>query len=424
MEVDPDLEIAEITDRVSKMTDGGTGLFFEKVKGSKFPVAANVFGSARRMALALGIESLDELPSLMTGILDRRTQSPAPSPTTVPCPPCQVVVESAPDLSSLPLLRGWPNDGSTAGGRYLTLPLVITSDAESDELNCGVYRVEVLGPDRAVIGWHAGSDGERHFRQHEAAGRRMPVAIALGGPPALLLAASFSLPDLPDEFTFAGMLQNEPVEVASCLTSNLLVPASAELIIEGNIEPGETAQEGPFGNHTGFYVPHRQAPLFRVTTITRRLTPVIPVTVVGPPPQEDCWLAKAAERLMLPWLQRKFPEVVDLCFPLETIFHRAAIVSVDTSSNGDIPALLRQLREEGPLRRAKVIIVVNADDGADPSQAWWRAVNCCDWRRDLLVSADGSLLGIDATRKPEQGALLERREAVDLVTRRWREYGF
>jgi 4-hydroxy-3-polyprenylbenzoate decarboxylase len=251
----------------------------------------------------------------------------------------------------------------------------------------------------------------------------MPVAIALGGPPALLLAASFSLPDLPDEFTFGGMLQNEPIAVVRCLTSDLTVPAAAEVIIEGYLEPGETAREGPFGNHTGFYAPIRHSPLFRVTAMTRRRNPVIPVTVVGPPPQEDCWLAKAAERLMLPWLQRRFPEVVDLCFPLETIFHRAAIVSVDASRNGDVPALLRRLREKGPLRRAKVIVMVDADTGVDPSSVWWRAVNCCNWRRDLLVRDDGAFLDIDATLKAEQGPPLERRETADLVTRRWREYG-
>jgi 4-hydroxy-3-polyprenylbenzoate decarboxylase len=160
-----------------------------------------------------------------------------------------------------------------------------------------------------------------------------------------------------------------------------------------------------------------------VTTISRRQNPVIPVTVVGPPPQEDCWLAKAAERLILPWLQRRLPEVMDLCFPLETIFHRAAIVSVDTSRSGNVPALIRRLREEGPLRKAKVVIVVDADVSTDPSQAWWHAVNCCDWRRDMIVSDDGASLDIDATRKPEQGTPLERSEAADLVTKRWKEYG-
>jgi 4-hydroxy-3-polyprenylbenzoate decarboxylase len=359
----------------------------------------------------------------MAGILEELDRSPAPLPVTVAAPPCREVVEALPDLSSLPLLRGWTGDGGDAGGRYLTLPLVITADAITGELNCGIYRVEALGPDRAVLGWHEGSGGERHFRQYAGLGRRMPVAIALGGPPALLLAASFSLPGLPDEIRFAGMLRHEPVEVARCLTSDLLIPASAEVIIEGYVEPGETALEGPFGNHTGFHAPARLAPVLRVTTITRRQNPVIPATVVGPPPQEDCWLAKAAERLMLPWLQRRFPEVLDLRFPLETIFHRAAIVSIDTSRNGDVKALIRRLQEVGPLRRARVIVVVDADAGSDPSRAWWRAVNCCDWRRDLLVGDDGSLLGIDATRKPGQGATLERRGTVDLVTRRWQEYG-
>ena len=428
-EVDPDLEVAEITGRVSASPGGGSGLYFGNVRGSRFSLATNIFGSPGRMSLALGVESLDTLSSLMAEILTE-LENPVPggrfdrcAPRLTDRPSCREVVETTPDLAALPCLRGWPGDGTISGGGYLTLPLVITADPGTGETNCGIYRVQVIDAARAALGWHPGSGGERHYRQYEAAGTRMPVAIALGGPPELIFAASFFLPSLPDEFRFAGMLRNEPVEVAACLTSDLLVPATAELIIEGYLEPGETVTEGPFGNHTGFSAPARQAPLFHVTCITHREEPVIPATVVGPPPQEDCWLAKAAERLMLPWLQRRFPGVVDLCFPLETIFHRAAIVSVETSRSGDIPVLIRWLREAAPLQRAKVIVVVDADIGVDPARAWWRAVNCCDWRRDLLVSDDGCLLGIDATRKPAQGTALERRETVDLVTRRWREYG-
>lgn len=421
--VDPTLELAEITNRISAQPTGGTGLFFEKVTGSCFPVVTNIFGSASRMALALGVETLDDHSPLMARILDDDGYSPESSPVIISDPPCRKVVESAPDLKTLPLLRGWPDDGGAVGGRYLTLPLVITADPETGDLNCGIYRVEVVGHDRALLGWHTGSDGEQHYRQHQKSGTRMPVAIALGGPPALIFAASFSLPGLPDEYEFAGLLRGKPVAVARCLTSDLLAPASAEVVIEGYVEPGETDLEGPFGNHTGFFAPARQAPVLRVTTITRRVKPVIPMTVVGPPPQEDCWLAKAAERLMLPWLQRRFPELVDICLPLETIFHRAAIVSVAASRCSDVPTLIRRLREAGPLRRARIIIVVDADTGTDPATVWWRAINCCDWRRDLLASEDGALLDIDATRKAMQGEPLERRETAELVTRRWREYG-
>ncbi len=421
--VDPDREIAEITHRVCKSPHGGKAILFSSVQGSNFPLVTNIFGSPQRMALALGVDSLDDLVRLMAVHLERLEQYSPPPPALLSDPPCREVVESSPDLTALPLLRGWPGDGALSGGGYLTLPLVCTADAVTNIMNCGIYRVQVIASDRAVVGWHPASDGERHCRQYLESGRRMPVAIVLGGAPELLFAASFSLPGLPDEFSFAGMLRNEPVELTRCLTSDLLVPAFAEVVIEGYLEPGETVMEGPFGNHTGFYAPARFAPLLRVTALTRRRTPVIPATVVGPPPQEDCWLAKAAERLMLPWLQCRFPGIVALSMPLETIFHRAAIVGVDTALCGSVLELIRRLWEEGPLRRARVMIVVDADAGVDPAGAWWRALNSAQWERDLIFSHDGSLLGLDATRKPEQGCPLERSETKELVTRRWPEYG-
>jgi 4-hydroxy-3-polyprenylbenzoate decarboxylase len=421
--VDPDQEIAEITHRVSKSLHGGKGILFTSVRGSDFPLVTNIFGSPRRMALALGVDSLDDLSLLMAEILEKGAQYPAPPLMLVSDPPCREVVESSPDLLTLPLLCGWPGDGSVSGGGYLTLPLVCTADPVTGAMNCGIYRVQVIASDQAVVGWHPGSDGQRQYEQYQSLQRRMPVAIVLGGPPELLFAGSFSLPGLPDEFSFAGMLRNEPVEVTRCLTSNLLIPASAEVVIEGYLDPGETALEGPFGNHTGFYAPARSVPLFRVTALTRRRNPVIPATVVGPPPQEDCWLAKAAERLMLPWLQRCHPGIVDISMPLETIFHRGVLVSVESELCGSVPELIRRLWESGPLRRARIMIVVDADSGVDPAGAWWRMLNCCQWERDLLVSEDGSCLALDATRKPEQGSSLERGETVDLVSRRWKEYG-
>lgn len=427
VEVDPDREIAGITDRVCKSPGGGKALLFDTVRGSRFPLATNIFGSPGRMALALGVDTLDELALHMTGILERLERLPAPPPVTVTTPPCREIREDRPDLTALPLLRGWPGDGGNAGGGYLTLPLVCTVDPETGTPNCGIYRVQVVGPDRALLGWHPGSGGERHCEKYRKAGERMPVAIVLGGPPELIFAASVSLPGLPDEFRFAGLLRNEPVEVARCLTSELFVPASAEIVIEGYVEPGETVTEGPFGNHTGFYAPARQAPVCRISALTRRRNPVIPATVVGPPPQEDCWLARAGERLTLPWLRRRFPGIIDLVMPLETIFHRAAIVGVDSRQCGSVPDLIRRLWEVGPLRRARVVVVVDADAGVEPAGAWWRAVNCCDWRRDLVLGDDGALLGIDATRKPDdpRQPLEPARggEIESLITRRWREYG-
>ncbi len=425
--VDPDREIAEIIGRISGAPDGGKGILFTSVRGSCYPLAANIFGSPRRMALALGVDSLEALSPRMAEILNRLDNFPAPPPVMIAAPPCREVSDPSPDLTTLPLLRGWPGDGSCSGGGYLTLPLVCTADPLTGAMNCGIYRVQVIASDRALVGWRPGSDGQRHYRQFQKLQRRMPAAIVLGGPPELIFAASFSLPGLPDEFSFAGLLGSEPMEMATCLTSDLLVPAWAEVIIEGYLEPGEMAEEGPFGNHTGFYVPERQAPLFRVTALTRRLNPIIPATIVGPPPQEDCWLAKAAERLMLPWLQKRHPCIVDLFMPLETIFHRAAIVVVKSDQCRSVPELIRLLWGVGPLRRAKVIVVVDAHTPIVPAMAWWRSINCCDWGRDLIVSDDGLLLGIDATRKPDdpREPLEESRgeEISASVTQRWKEYG-
>ncbi len=422
-EVDPDREIAEITHRVCRNPHGGKGILFNAVRGSSFPLVTNIFGSPERMALALGITSLDALSPLMVEILDRLHHSPATPPLMAAFPPCREVIENSPDLTTLPLLRGWPEDGSVSGGGYLTLPVVCTADSVTGVMNCGIYRVQVVGSDQALLGWYPGSDGDRHYRGYQESGRRMPVAIVLGGPPELIFMASFSLPGLPDEFSFAGLLRDEPLEVTRCLTSNLLVPASAEMVIEGYLEPGEMAVEGPFGNHTGFHAPARPVPLLRVTALTRRHNPIIPATIVGPPPQEDCWLAKGAERLMLPWLQRRHSGIVDIAMPLETIFHRGTIVSVDSEKCGPVLELIRRLWESGPLRRAKVLIVVDVDKNMDPAGVWWRAMNCCDWRRDLIFGDDGTLLGIDATRKQEQGISLERGTTAELVTQRWQEYG-
>lgn len=422
-EVDPDLEIACVTDRQSKLPDG-KALFFSKVKDSRFPVATNLFGSPARMALALGVDDLGQL----TGIMERLLEDPeaAPAPVLVDDAPCREVIERAADLGSYPFLRSWPGEE----GRFITLPLVFTRDPETGAGNLGMYRMRIFDGRSLGVRWKAGSGGHGHYIKYREQGARMPVAIAVGADPALTLAASLPLPEPLDELSFAGCLAGRPVEVVRCLDSDLLVPAGAELVIEGYIEPEETRCEGPFGNHTGSYDPGEEVPLLRVTCITRRRDPVLQATVVGPPPMEDCFLGKAAERLLLPLLRRDCPEIVDILLPLEGIFHGCALIAVAKKAPGDGRRVLERLRAGGWLKRGKLLVVVDAAEGPlTLSQGFWRALNAAEFPRDLVVTPDGCL-GVDATRKlPEEGGaqgieLLQDESVRARVERRWREYGF
>ena len=423
-EVDPELEIARITDLQSKLPGGGKALLFNRVKGSPFPVATNLFGSPLRMAAALEVENLDALTARMERLL--LSPGEAPAPRLVQRAPCQEIVQRAPDLGSFPFLKSWPGDG----GRFITLPLVFTRDPESGLGNCGMYRVRIFDGTSAGIRWKPGSGGFGHHRKYQAAGVGMPVAIAVGADPFLTLAACLPLPDALDEISFAGFLRGEPVKMVRCLSSELLVPAHAEIVIEGHVEPGETRPEGRFGNHTGRYDAGEEVPVLRVSCITHRSDPICQATVVGPPPMEDCYLAQAAGRLLLPLSRRQCPEIVDITQPLEGIFHGCAIVAINKTMPGQGRRVLEVLRGSGWLSRGKLVVIVDA--GAEPltqAGAFWRALNEVRLPRDLTL--EEGFLGVDATLKfPEEGGAGEfeqlRQDASvsALVERRWREYGF
>lgn len=422
-EVDADLEIAAITARQSRLPAGGSGLLFRRVRGACCPLATNLFGSFRRMAAALGVESLDELAPLMERLL--ADPAAAPAARLVSDPPCHEVVRERPDLGRYPFLKSWPDDG----GRFVTLPLVFTMDPQTGATNCGMYRVRLFDDSSAGIRWKRGSGGFQHWCKYQSAGLPMPVAIAVGAGPALTLAASLPLPDPFDELSFAGFLNGTPVETARCLTSQLCVPAHAELIIEGHIEPGETRPEGRFGNHTGSYDQGAEVPLVRITRVTHRRDPICQATVVGPPPMEDCYLAKAAERLLLPLSRRNCPEIVDIAMPMEGIFHGCALVAIEKSLPGQGRRVLESLRADGWLKKGKLLVVVDAAESARTfSGAFWQALNAVRFPEDLLVE-DGCL-GIDATRKlPAEGGepfqeLKQDPAVTALVEQRWREYGF
>jgi 4-hydroxy-3-polyprenylbenzoate decarboxylase len=459
VEVDPCLEIAEITGRVCKAA--GKALLFDKVKGSAFPVATNLFGSARRLAEALGVDDFkvpgerlaELLAELPAGPLEKKLAAfpvlhsvAHLRPEIAAQAPCQQVVEDEPDLTRYPFLKGWPDDGLPHhGGRFITLPLVFTRDHETGLTNCGMYRVDLFDARRGGIHWYAGRGGEHHYRTYQACRERMPVAVALGGAPALLFAAMLPLPDGLDEMHFAGFLQGAPVEMVRCRTSELSVPAHAELIIEGYLEPGENELDGAFGNHTGFYAPPAEVPVLHVTCITRRRDCICPATVVGRPPMEDSHLARAMWRMLLPLVQLNAPGVVDINFPPEWIFHTSGVVSVKRTGPATGRETLAQLWQSAWLRAARLLVVVDADQNIDDlAGVAWRVINNVDWSRDLIVTPEvvkgvgaagfpwgGSRLGIDATRKDLTSsglpwpAEIRMDDAVKrLVDGRWKEYGF
>ncbi len=430
VEVDPVLEIAAITERVSKQA-GGKALLFEKVKGHQLPVLTNMFGSYRRVGWALWTDHLEALAQRIARDLEKSSgktaeerlkklvETSACLPRLVKQASCQELIEKqGADLSAIPALKAWPEDG----GRYLTLPMVFSREPVTGRMNCGMYRVQIIDGKTAAIHWGEQADGARHFRAWQARGKPMPVAIAIGGDPVLTYAAGVPLPGGIDEVSFAGYLRQMPVAMARCTTSDLEVPASSEIVIEGLVDLTETCIEGPFGNHTGYYVEAAPAPVFHVTAITRRRDALYPCTVVGRSPMEDCYLAKATERLFLPLLQLDFPAIRDLNFPMEGIFHGCALISLTEQAAGQGRPLIDQLWRQGLLKHSRLLVVFDADvDVQNPSETYWRAVNRMQADRDILI--DGARVGVDVTGRQDRQPVAADPETLQLLARRWSEYG-
>jgi 4-hydroxy-3-polyprenylbenzoate decarboxylase len=427
VEADPYLEIAAVTDRACKFPGGGPALYFERPKGFSPPVLTNLFGSPSRVALALGVGRLEELNGKLAGersgiesgldCLARRLTRPDLQARLAAEGPCREITRDGTSLDFLPALQAWPGDG----GRYLTLPLVFSRDPSSAAVNCGMYRLQVFAD--GTLGLHLSprADAARHLTARHARGEPLPVAVALGGPPALIFAAGLPLPAGVSETALAGLLLGEPLSTTPCRNSDLPVPSAAEVIIEGEIRPGETRLEGPFGNHTGRYVPAAPAALLRVTAVSQRRSPLYPATVVGPPPMEDCWLAKAAERLLLPLLRQDFPQVVDWDLPLETIFHGAALIAARVAP-GEGRELLQHLKDHPLLARSRLVVLFDAGvDIRDRAACYWRAVNRVDPINDL--EATGDRLLIDATDAEATAEVTADTETRRLVERRWNDYG-
>ena len=452
--VNPYLEISEITDRVVKA--GGPALLFTDVADSPYPVLTNQFGTERRMALAFGAKSLDEvaqrvrnavhlgIPSSTDGKIAKLFSLGSAAfaiPRTVTEGPCQEVVEHDVDLCALPVLTTWPLDG----GPFVTLPLVFTKDPETGTQNVGMYRVQRY--DRATTGMH----WQRHKqgRAHAAKwGRHVPVAVVIGADPAVTYAATAPLPPIVDEISLAGFLRGRQVRMVKCKTIDVKVPADAEFVLEGYVDNDDLRVEGPFGDHTGVYSLADYYPTFHVQCVTHRRNPIYAATVVGKPPMEDAWLGKATERLFLPLLQMVVPEIVDYNLPVEGGFHNLCIVAVKKSYPGQAKKVMNALWGLGHMMMlTRCLVIVDHDvDVHDPRAVTWFALNNVDPSRDLVVMpgpvddldhsgsylvALGHKLGIDATRKrADEGYvrawppdIVMDAATRDLVTQRWSEYG-
>ncbi|HAK59967.1 MAG TPA: menaquinone biosynthesis decarboxylase [Nitrospiraceae bacterium] len=465
-EVDAALEVAEITDRVSKQQGvENKALLFERVKGHSLPILTNAFGSHKRICLALEVESLDAIgnriresidPTILfpgpgAGIMDKIGMLPKLAelsnyfPKTVKKAPCQEVVFTGDqvDLSRLPVLTCWPGDG----GPFITLPMVCTVDPQTSITNVGMYRMQVFDGQTTGMHWHKHKDGARHYMHYEGAGKRMEIAVALGGDPSIIYSSTAPLPPAIGEYVFAGFLRNKALEVVQCKTVDIRVPAEAELVLEGYIDPGERRREGPFGDHTGYYSEPDEYPVFHLTAITHRKDAIYPATLVGKPPQEDEYLGKATERIFLPLLQMVAPDIIDMDMPVEGVFHNNVIVKIRKRYPGHGKKAIHTIWGTGMLMLSKFVIVCDEDVNIhDYSEVTWKVMNHVDPQRDVVIS-DGPLdildhscpqigfggkMGIDATRKgPGEGfhrpwpdEIKMDPKVQKMVEERWKEYGF
>ncbi|HUU15435.1 MAG TPA: menaquinone biosynthesis decarboxylase [Terriglobia bacterium] len=437
VEVDVDLEITEITDRVSKA--GGPALLFEKPCSAKdgasyaVPLLINSLGSRRRMELALEVESLEEVARRIEDLLEMKppegffdkvrllpklAELGSFAPKSIKSGRVKEVIEKEGfSLARFPIMKCWPQDG----GRFISFPMVVTRSPKTGRRNVGCYRMQVYDERTTGMHWQVHKGGAEHFRwlEREGKGRRMDVAVAIGADPVTMLAGVLPLPEDLDEFLFAGFLRQEPVELVKCETVDLEVPAHAEIVLEGYVDLDDIRVEGPFGDHTGYYSLEDKFPAFHITCITRRKDPIYVSTIVGAPPMEDYWMGYAIERLFLPLVRKQMPEVVDMHMPAEGIFHNLMIISIRKSYPGHARKVMNAIWGLPGAMFTKCIVVVDHDvDVHNLRAVTWKAFNHIDPERDIqfmLGPVDqlehasrlpnfGSKMGVDATRKwPSEG---------------------
>jgi len=436
-QVDVDLEITEITDRVSKA--GGPALLFEKPRSAKdgvthsMPLLINALGSKRRLELALEVNSVEDVARRIEdllemkppeGFMDKVRLLPKLSelssffPRVAKGGPAKDVIETDKlSLARLPIMKCWPQDG----GRFITFPMVVTRSPKTGRRNVGCYRMQVYDERTTGMHWQIHKGGAEHFRwlERQGKGRRMDVAVAIGADPATMLAGILPLPEDLDEFLFAGFLRKEPVELVKCETVDLEVPANAEIVLEGYVDLDDIRVEGPFGDHTGYYSLEDKFPAFHLTCITHRKDPIYISTLVGAPPMEDYWMGYAVERIFLPLVRKQLPEVVDMHMPAEGIFHNLLIVSIRKSYPGHARKVMNALWGLPGAMFTKCIVVVDHDvDVHNLREVTWKVLNHIDPERDIQFTLGpvdqlehasrlpnfGSKMGVDATHKwPSEG---------------------
>ncbi|HEX7729997.1 MAG TPA: UbiD family decarboxylase [Terracidiphilus sp.] len=495
-EVSPELEITEITDRASKIgssaavsnsatkdkyAPGGPALLFENIKGHPgHKVFINQFGSQRRMALALGVEKVDDIAERITGLLNMKAPGGGfldklkmlpqlgelanafPKTVDAKHAPCkEVILREGFDLNAFPILKCWPHDG----GRFITLPCVHTRDPKTGKRNIGMYRMQVFDGQTTGMHWQRQKVAAEHYRNalRESAaqgstdspltasvsimaesaggsvsipdgpigglpqvtlsrqkGSRLEVAVAIGTDPATTFSAIVPAPPEVEEFMIAGFLRGKPVEIVKCETVDLEVPAHAEIILEGYVELGELRTEGPFGDHTGFYTMTDEYPVFHLTCITHRKDPIYAATIVGKPPMEDAWMGHAVERIFLPAMKMQIPELVDVHLPVEAVFHNLMIVSIRKSYPGQARKVMNAIWSLGQAMFTKCVIVVDEDcDVHNIPEVVLRVANNIDPERDTQFTL-GPVDSLDhASRLPNYGSKM----GID-ATRKWKAEGF
>lgn len=460
--VDCELEITEITDRVSKMKGAkNVALLFENVKGYDVPVLMNAFGSMERMAIAFGVEKIDDIADELREILklpyvslehklDLISIIPTAKrainfPKYVKNGPCKdVIIKDQPSLDKFPILKCWPQDG----GAFITLPLVFTKNPKTGKRNVGMYRLQKFDEKTTGMHWHIHKNGAENFRAYKEMGKdRIEVAVAIGTDPVLTYAATAPLPRDIDEMVFAGMLRKKSVEMIKCETVDVEVPAHSEIVLEGYVKMDELRREGPFGDHTGYYSLADDYPVFHITCITHRKNPIYPATIVGKPPMEDCYIAKATERIFLPLLQVMMPEIVDINLPLAGVFHNCAMISIKKTYPQQAKKVMHAIWGMGQMMFTKMIIIVDSHVNVqDEQEVWWRVFNNIDAKQDIVM-VDGPLdvldhsspmpkwgtkVGIDATKSwPEEGHTREWPDEIVMsddikaaVDQKWKDLGF
>jgi 4-hydroxy-3-polyprenylbenzoate decarboxylase len=459
-EVDPVLEITEITDRVSKSPDGGPALFFENVKGSSMPVLINLLGSQKRMCRALGVQSFDEVAARVAGLIKPQApegwieklklvpqlgQPAKLPPRFVRSGVCQQVVKLGRDvdLTELPVLKCWPEDA----GRFITFGQAFTKHPGNGERNVEMYRLQVHDKNSCFIHWNMHHDGYRNFLEYKKLGTQMPIAVSLGGDPVFPYIATAQLLPQMDECELGGFLRSSPIDLVKCRTIEVEVPASAEIVIEGYVDPTEPWQtEGPFGDRTGFYSLGDQYPLYHITAITHRANPIYPATISGKPPMEEFWMRKASERMFLPLIKMVISELVDYNLPRAGAFQNLCFVSIRKTYPQQARKVMNALWSMEQTMFSKIVVVVDEHvDVQNEEQVWFHVGANVHPGRDVVfnegpaeicdhaapVRGIGHKMGIDATRKfPEEGhprpwpdELVMSRTVKDFVTNRWGEYG-